>query len=212
MSKSEIETVEGNGVRLIFEASRCIHSRNCVLGRPDVFVPNVEGEWLHPERARPEQVAELAHMCPSGAIRYERNDGGADESAPMVNTVRVRENGPLAFHGELHVEGQPSAFRATLCRCGLSANKPYCDGSHSGNFSATGEPANSDSEALQERGGALSIVATQDGPLKVSGPIEVVSGTGHTTNRTTRTFLCRCGASANKPYCDGSHKRVDFRG
>jgi CDGSH-type Zn-finger protein/uncharacterized Fe-S cluster protein YjdI len=212
MSNDDIETVEGNGVRLIFEAKRCIHSRNCVLGRPDVFVPNVQGEWLHPERASAEELAELAHLCPSGAIRYERTDGGADESAPLVNTVRVRENGPLAFHGALDVDGNVTAFRATLCRCGLSANKPYCDGSHSGKFSATGEPAISASEALQERNGTLSIVATQDGPLQVSGPLEIVSGTGHTANRTTRTFLCRCGASANKPYCDGSHKRIEFRG
>lgn len=105
-----------------------MHSRNCLLGRPDVFVPNVQGEWIHPDAATPEAVAELAHNCPSVAITYERNDGGAAEVPPVVNVVRVRENGPLAFHGELTIGGEPT-LRATLCRCGASQRKPFCDGS-----------------------------------------------------------------------------------
>jgi CDGSH-type Zn-finger protein len=38
-----------------------------------------------------------------------------------------------------------------------------------------------------------------------------VSGTGRTINRVTKAVLCRCGHSANKPYCDGSHTRVGFK-
>src|SRR4249919_314548 len=112
------ESVRGEKVTIHFEARRCVHSRNCVLSRPDVFVPNVEGEWIHPERATPEEIAALALNCPSGAITYERFDGVANERPPMVNTVRVRENGPLAFHGELGIAGNAASFRATLCRCG----------------------------------------------------------------------------------------------
>jgi len=76
-----------------FDGGKCIHSRHCVLDRPDVFVPNVQGEWIHPDKATPDEVAELAHNCPSGAISYERLDGGENERAPLVNVVRVRENG-----------------------------------------------------------------------------------------------------------------------
>src|SRR5262245_63485909 len=57
----------------LFEAKKCIHSRNCVLGRPDVFVPNVSGEWIHPDAATPADVAHLALACPSGAIRWSRD-------------------------------------------------------------------------------------------------------------------------------------------
>ncbi len=46
----------------------------------------------------------------------------------------------------------------------------------------------------------------------VEGNAEIVTGTGHTIARTTKVFLCRCGHSANKPFCDGSHKRVGFVG
>ena len=44
-----------------------------------------------------------------------------------------------------------------------------------------------------------------------AGNLEVVSGTGRTTQRTTKAFLCRCGQSANKPYCDGTHSKVGFK-
>jgi CDGSH-type Zn-finger protein/uncharacterized Fe-S cluster protein YjdI len=208
---SDIEIAEGKKARILFDAEKCIHSRHCVLSRPDVFVPNVQGEWIHPDAATPEAVAELAHLCPSGAIAYERVDGGPGEQAPKVNLVRIRENGPLAFHAKLHIAGQPPSFRATLCRCGASKNKPYCDSSHTAaGFTASGEVPVKTSGPLPKRDGPLKIGLAENGPMLVSGAIEVVTGTGKTVNRTTDTALCRCGHSANKPYCDGSHKKVGF--
>jgi uncharacterized Fe-S cluster protein YjdI/CDGSH-type Zn-finger protein len=124
------DIVRGSKVTIRFETKRCIHSRHCVLDRPDVFVPNVAGEWIHPDAATPAEIAELAHNCPSGAITYERQDGGPNEQPPLVNVVRVRENGPLAFHAPLVVGGAGIGMRATLCRCGASKNKPFCDSSH----------------------------------------------------------------------------------
>ena len=208
---SKRETVRGEKVTIHFEARRCIHSRHCVLGRPDVFVPNAKGEWIHPDSATPEEVAAIAANCPSGAITYERSDGGPAEPPPMVNTVRVRENGPLAFHAQ-HTIDDEVRLRSTLCRCGASKHKPYCDGSHTAvGFTATGEPAAKESAALATRDGIIAVTPVTDGPLKVSGPLEVVSGTGRTINRTTETFLCRCGASQHKPFCDGSHRKVGFK-
>ena len=205
------ESVRGRNAAIHFEAGKCVHSRNCVLSRPDVFVPNVEGEWIHPDRATPDEVAALAANCPSGAITYERFDGVANEAPPIVNTVRVRENGPLAFHAALSIAGTDAVLRATLCRCGESSHKPYCDGSHAAaRFVATGEPQAIESKPLPVRNGLVSVAPQPNGPLKVSGSLEVVSGTGRTINRTTATALCRCGASANKPYCDGSHKKIGF--
>ncbi|MBS1162716.1 MAG: hypothetical protein H6R03_612, partial [Burkholderiaceae bacterium] len=99
------------------------------------------------------------------------------------------------------------------CRCGRSRRKPYCDGrSHStAGFVATGEPATVSAEPLAERGGPLKIDALPDGPLKLSGNVEILSGTGRVVMRTTSARLCRCGASENKPFCDGSHARAGFR-
>lgn len=206
-----IEEARGRKVVIRFEAKKCIHSRYCVLGRPDVFVPNVQGEWIHPDRAAPHEVAQIALNCPSGAITYERLDGGDNEAPPLVNLVRLRENGPLAFHAPVSIAGEPAGLRVTLCRCGASRNKPYCDGSHAGaGFAATGEPASQATEALAVRDGPVEITPRPNGPLQIKGPLEVVSGTGRTLARATETFLCRCGASGNKPFCDGTHKRIGF--
>src|SRR5258706_9420482 len=173
---------------------------------------HVQGEWIHPDAATPETVAEIAHQCPSGAIAYERLDGGPEEEAPKINLVRIRENGPLAFHGALRLAGEAIGFRATLCRCGASKNKPYCDVSHaSAGFVASGEVAVKESGALARRDGPLDIRPSANGPLLVSGPIALGAGTGKTVNRTVTAAFCRCGQSANKPYCDGSHARVGFQ-
>jgi len=204
------EEIRGKKVLLRFEGKKCIHARQCVLGRPDVFVPNVEGEWIHPDAATPEELAALALACPSGAIAYERLDGGENERPPMVNVARVRENGPIAIHAEMEIAGQ-RALRATLCRCGASQNKPYCDGSHAAaGFAATGEPATEASEPLANRNGPITVTPAPNGPLLVEGNLEVCSGTGRTIHRVTKTALCRCGQSGKKPYCDGTHRKVGF--
>src|SRR6185369_8834895 len=107
----------------------------------------------------------VAHGCPSGAIRYERHDGGVEEQAPSVNVARIRENGPTAFHAAIAIAGQPPMHRATLCRCGASKNKPFCDGTHvSIGFTATGEPKTVSMDPLTARGGTLAITPRKNGP------------------------------------------------
>ena len=49
-----------------------------------------------------------------------------------------------------------------------------------------------------------------NGPLAVVGPVEVTSGTGTRIARAEKLLFCRCGQSANKPFCDGSHKAAGF--
>lgn len=194
---------------LYFDGKKCIHSRGCVLKRPDVFVPNVEGEWIHPESADDGELQALAENCPSGAIRYESNTKALLK--PLVNTVHIRENGPYSLNADIQY-ADANAQRMTLCRCGASKNKPFCDGSHATeNFTATGEPATIESEALDSRNGPLKLEPTTNGPLHLSGNLEICAGTGRTVNRVTETYLCRCGHSSNKPFCDGTHAKIGFK-
>jgi len=207
-----VETVQGRQIELQFEAKRCIHSRFCVTWAPRVFLANVQGPWIHPDAVSVERLVEVAHACPSGAIRYRRKDGAPDEPVPEVNLATVREAGPYAFRAALQIDGVPAGFRATLCRCGASRNKPYCDGSHHEiGFNATGEPPSGKTDMLALRGGALAIDPQANGPLKVRGNLEITSGTGRVVARVTSTYLCRCGGSANKPFCDGTHTKIGFR-
>jgi CDGSH-type Zn-finger protein/uncharacterized Fe-S cluster protein YjdI len=207
-----VERVQGEKLELLFEAKRCIHARFCVTGAPKVFLANVKGPWIHPDAMPVEGLVEIAHACPSGAIRYRRVDGASDETAPPVNLASVRERGPYAFRGQLQLDGQACGFRATLCRCGASKNKPFCDGSHNEiGFDATGEPPSRETQMLPVRDGVLAIDPQPNGPLAVSGNLEITSGTGRVVARVTGARLCRCGGSASKPFCDGTHARIGFK-
>lgn len=208
------DVAQGREVTLVFDSHRCIHSRGCVLGEPRVFIANKPGEWIYPDNATPERLSLVAYNCPSGAISVRRRDG-VEEAPPPVNLARVRENGPLAFHAELEIVGYPpgeaAPYRATLCRCGQSRNKPFCDGSHNeARFQASGEPATRDSQPLPVRNGKLRVAPQRNGPLEVSGNLELCAGTGRTVDRLTGARFCRCGQSREKPFCDGSHALAGF--
>ena len=207
-----IETAVGQKMALSFETKRCIHARFCVTGAPNVFLANVKGPWIHPDAMEVERVVEVAHACPSGAITYHRLDGVHDETAPPVNLAGVREAGPYAFRGQLQIDGEPAGFRATLCRCGASKNKPFCDSSHHDvGFSATGEPPTGKTDMLPVRDGVLAIDPEINGPLAVRGNLEITSGTGRVVARVVTTRLCRCGGSSTKPFCDGTHAKIGFK-
>ena len=207
-----VEEIEGKDLTLLFDSRKCIHSRFCVTWAPKVFLANVQGPWIHPDAMEVERLVEIAHVCPSGAIRYRRKDGKAEEAAPLVNLIAIRENGPYAVRADLQLDGQRGEFRATLCRCGASRNKPFCDGSHNEvKFTASGEPPSGKADMLAARGGALAIDPESDGPLRVRGNLEITSGTGRVVARVTQARLCRCGGSGNKPFCDGTHAKIGFR-
>ncbi len=100
-----METVTGNSATIEFDGRLCIHARRCVLSQPGVFKANVEGSWIDPDAASGEALLQVALNCPSGAIHISRHDGGADEADPRVNTITVRENGPLAINAEIVLAG-----------------------------------------------------------------------------------------------------------
>jgi CDGSH-type Zn-finger protein len=184
-------------------------------------------------------------------------------------------------------EGEPFEAKQTfsLCRCGQSATKPYCDGSHvrvkfDGTETASRAPYAE--QATQQVGPSLTLFDAQPlcayarfcdvagqvwnlveqegseaaemtareaglcpsgrlvvrdhhadtdiepefapsigivsdpaqglaGPIWVRGGIAVVSADGETYEVRNRVTLCRCGASANKPFCDASHASIEFR-
>jgi CDGSH-type Zn-finger protein/uncharacterized Fe-S cluster protein YjdI len=208
-----VDYIEGRDLTLIYEGRKCIHSRFCVTWGPKVFIANVKGPWINPDNMATDALTEIAHVCVSGAIRYKRKDGQPDEAPPPVNLISVREGGPYAIRADIQLDGAPAvSYRLTLCRCGASKHKPFCDGSHhDAQFVASGEPPTGSAEMLPVRDGPLAIDPQTDGPLQVRGNMEIISGTGRVVARKTSAMLCRCGASNTKPFCDGSHKRVGFR-
>ena len=134
------------------------------------------------------------------------------------NRIKVRENGPLLCTGEIRVinpEGEVlySGDDVVLCRCGASANKPFCDGSHrESGFAAEDVVLGIDSGELENDDGPLTITVGQNAMLIAKGPMEITSADNSVAAVRSKAALCRCGASANKPLCDGSHKTCGFSG
>lgn len=74
----------------------------------------------------------MVERCLTGTLEYVRKDGGTNEVAPEKTTVHLVDNHRLYVHGNLDIttdERSIKAIRATLCGCGYSNNKPFCDNS-----------------------------------------------------------------------------------
>jgi CDGSH-type Zn-finger protein/uncharacterized Fe-S cluster protein YjdI len=211
MKKSE-HAYRGEDVSIHYDAARCIHAAECVRGLPRVFDPERK-PWIDAEKAPADQIARTVEKCPTGALTYELRDG-AEEAPPSKNLVTIAADGPLFFKARLEIEDGPAVYRAALCRCGDSGNKPFCDNAHVecqftdsgalGDGGVRGDREQADHEVLR-------IKPVPDGPLLLEGPVELVSADGGERRHGTRAALCRCGASKNKPFCDGSHAKSGFR-
>ena len=159
---------EGAGIIVHWDSSRCFHSGRCLRGAPAVFDRDAR-PWANPEGASADEVARVIDTCPSGALTYSRTDGASNgrrgrnldddpaastapdgEPAPdpsttpaALVTITPRRNGPLSVRGPVgltHPDGTVEVVEhAVLCRCGHSATKPLCDGSHArAHFTAPG--------------------------------------------------------------------------
>ncbi|NOX47039.1 MAG: hypothetical protein GXO89_08690 [Chlorobi bacterium] len=65
-------------------------------------------------------------------------------------------------------------------------------------------------DGTQSTGVKVEVMA--NGPLLVHGTISLTGKDGNIETKEKTTAFCRCGASANKPYCDGSHRKINFEG
>ena len=64
---------------------------------------------------------------------------------------------------------------------------------------------------MSDDGERLVIVAKANGALLLRGPVRVVTEDGRVLYEGTARALCRCGASRERPFCDGSHHVIGFR-
>lgn len=122
------------GLTVHWEPEICMHSGVCARSLPGVFRPS-EKPWIDIEGADPEQIIATVQACPSGALTFSagQDEPAADPAATV--TIHPTENGPLRVEGQVSLvdaDGKVvrSGERFSLCRCGHSASKPFCDGSH----------------------------------------------------------------------------------
>ena len=111
----------------------CAHAGRCTDGLASVFRLKQE-PWIDPQGARAEEVIETIRKCPSGALSYTVDAvEHRDREGPAA--IFVSPNGPYVVTGGPQLLDTPpgegaSTEHVTLCRCGGSKNKPFCDGSH----------------------------------------------------------------------------------
>lgn len=119
------------GVTVHDDRSRCAHFGQCTARLPGVFRAEAE-PFVDPAHAPARQVTAVVADCPSGALAYSR-DGVAVEPPEPPSIIAVVD-GPYRVRGVVVVgaDGEPyePRERQTLCRCGHSRNRPFCDGSH----------------------------------------------------------------------------------
>jgi uncharacterized Fe-S cluster protein YjdI len=125
-------------ITIYWQPGICIHSKICwqqATGLPEVFNPS-EKPWIKPEAATTERIVEQVKKCPSGALSFYYDNEVEQPAQVSADTqVEVMPNGPLMIYGNLTIKGKDGAevkkHKVTaFCRCGQSANKPFCDGSH----------------------------------------------------------------------------------
>jgi CDGSH-type Zn-finger protein len=113
----------------------CSHAAECVNNLPSVFKFNTR-PWINPDAADKQQIINTIKKCPSGALGYSIDDIEYKEQERM-SLVTVLKDGPYTITGGIDLIGDNIQFAEgfskehyTLCRCGASSNKPFCDGMH----------------------------------------------------------------------------------
>ncbi len=122
---------EGAEVTVTFNPRLCAHSAECARLAGHVFNSS-EKPWIQPDKGTKGEIEEVIRACPSGALAFE----GPKHLLPARARITVQKDGPywvILSEVEAPSAGEAaSSEKYVLCRCGLSGNKPYCDGTHRG--------------------------------------------------------------------------------
>ncbi len=128
-------------ITIEWKPETCIHSTICFKGLGEVFNPQ-RRPWIEMSHADTEKIKQQIHQCPSGALSYTVN-----EKEPVLSplpdvkedvkltTIECLKNGPYLVRETITIKKadgteETRVGSTALCRCGASASKPFCDGSH----------------------------------------------------------------------------------
>ncbi len=128
-----VETYIGKDITIHRNKDMCCHVGHCVRNLPSVFKKG-QDPWADPDAVDPEEIAQLIRKCPSGALSYTIN-GELHKDYSRESEIFVLKDGPYNVTG-IRLDDPDGSEPVThdhysLCRCGASRNKPFCDGTHS---------------------------------------------------------------------------------
>jgi uncharacterized Fe-S cluster protein YjdI len=122
-------------ISVVWQPHLCIHSTRCFTGLPEVFNPRVR-PWINPEGSSREAIINQVAQCPSGALSIKSDKSDTpDQSVPVNAQIKINATGPYMVKGPIELINENGDViekkeNFSLCRCGHSSNKPFCDGSH----------------------------------------------------------------------------------
>ena len=182
----------------------------------DAFVAYMYDSTGEPESQGAQQQENLT--TPVRAHRWFKKrskNRGAPRLLNVPNEVLVSTAGPLQITGNItliHEDGRAQyANQLSLCRCGHSRSKPVCDGQHVDmEFINLGKIFEVSEITASSHPNRITISCIKDGPITFLGHLRLYNHYGHECLK-MQGSLCRCGQSASKPFCDGSHSRVGFK-
>lgn len=133
----EYETLEFKGEKLtvVDNIGICCHAGECVKGAPKAFFTFDGSKRISkPDEDAKENIIQTIRKCPSGSLAYKLNGKLYDEYFSQEE-IFISKNGPLHIRGGIQLDDPAtkelvSKEHYTLCRCGASKNKPFCDGTH----------------------------------------------------------------------------------
>ncbi len=136
IKEESLQVYKGKDIIINFNKSICSGAAICVRGLGSVFHSGFSKGWIVPDADNNENIISQISSCPSGALSYTLQDKTAIDSR-IIPKINIIKNGPYKVEG-IALEGfvTPNNFcptKYTLCRCGYSKNKPYCDYSHAQN-------------------------------------------------------------------------------
>ncbi len=137
-SANKQDHYQGKKITINDNRGVCAHAARCTDNLKPVFKYGEE-PWIDPDGAEADAIINTVKQCPSGALSYTV-DGVEHASFDREPGIAIAKNGPYLVAGGVElkdaVAGQTpqTAEHYTLCRCGGSKNKPFCDGTHWNGF------------------------------------------------------------------------------
>jgi uncharacterized Fe-S cluster protein YjdI len=125
---------KNDDITVVWKPKLCIHAAECVKHLPEVYNPKSK-PWIKIENASTDALISQIDKCPSGALSFYMNNENNKEIMEAQIKVNAMKNGPLLVDGSIEVTNPDGTVEikektTAFCRCGASANKPYCDGQH----------------------------------------------------------------------------------
>jgi CDGSH-type Zn-finger protein len=132
--KDRVKDYPGNGITINDNRGVCSHDGSCVKYLPSVFKTS-ERPWIDAKAASIEDIIKTVERCPSGALSFTIGEKRYQDFYSRAPKIKIRKNGPLEVQGGVKLIDEMGSIpeckeHYTLCRCGKSKNKPFCDGTH----------------------------------------------------------------------------------